>query len=53
KSYAHVLKTHNSFEALDCESAPLIVLDDDCLNSRDLSKTLLGRVKSLASDVES
>ncbi|GJW02192.1 RNA-directed DNA polymerase, eukaryota [Tanacetum coccineum] len=45
KSYAHVLKTHNSFEALDCESAPSIVLDDDCLNSRDLSKTLLGRVK--------
>ncbi|GJZ95239.1 RNA-directed DNA polymerase, eukaryota [Tanacetum coccineum] len=41
KSYAHVLKTHNSFEALDCESAPSIVLDDDCLNSRDLSKTLL------------
>ncbi|GJV88851.1 nucleotide-binding alpha-beta plait domain-containing protein [Tanacetum coccineum] len=35
KSYTHVLKTHNSFEALDCESAPSIVLDDDCLNSRD------------------
>ncbi|GJX75660.1 nucleotide-binding alpha-beta plait domain-containing protein [Tanacetum coccineum] len=49
KSYAHVLKTHNSFEALDCESAPSIVLDDDCLNSRDLSKTLLGRVKEFAS----
>ncbi|GJX61597.1 RNA-directed DNA polymerase, eukaryota [Tanacetum coccineum] len=44
----HVLKTHNSFEALDCEFVPSIVLDDDCLNSRDLSKTLLGRVKELA-----
>ncbi|GJT71688.1 nucleotide-binding alpha-beta plait domain-containing protein [Tanacetum coccineum] len=49
KSYAHVLNTHNSFEALDCESVPSIVLDDDCLNSRDLSKTLLGRIKELAS----
>ncbi|GKC19733.1 nucleotide-binding alpha-beta plait domain-containing protein [Tanacetum coccineum] len=49
KSYAHVLKTHNSFEALDCESAPSIVLDDDCLNSRDLSKDLLGRVLRFAS----
>ncbi|GJY36402.1 nucleotide-binding alpha-beta plait domain-containing protein [Tanacetum coccineum] len=47
KSYTHVLKTHNSFEALDCESAPSIVLDDDCLNSRDLSKTLLGRVNAV------
>ncbi|GKB26093.1 RNA-directed DNA polymerase, eukaryota [Tanacetum coccineum] len=34
---------------LDCESVPSIVLDDDCLNSRDLSKTLLGRIKELAS----
>ncbi|GKA84929.1 nucleotide-binding alpha-beta plait domain-containing protein [Tanacetum coccineum] len=34
---------------MDCESAPSIVLDDDCLNSRDLSKTLLGRVKEFAS----
>ncbi|GKC98744.1 RNA-directed DNA polymerase, eukaryota, reverse transcriptase zinc-binding domain protein, partial [Tanacetum coccineum] len=32
-----------------CESVPSIVLDDDCLNSRDLSKTLLGRIKELAS----
>ncbi|GJT21729.1 nucleotide-binding alpha-beta plait domain-containing protein [Tanacetum coccineum] len=37
KSYAHVLKTHNSFEALDCESAPSIVLDDVVLIHENLS----------------
>ncbi|GKB06525.1 hypothetical protein Tco_0834758 [Tanacetum coccineum] len=36
-------------ELLIFVSISFIVLDDDCLNSRDLSKTLLGRVKEFAS----
>ncbi|GJR53415.1 nucleotide-binding alpha-beta plait domain-containing protein [Tanacetum coccineum] len=44
KSYAHVVSNKNMFEALKYDSMPSIVLEDDCLNSKDLSNTLLGRV---------
>ncbi|GKC60277.1 RNA-directed DNA polymerase, eukaryota, reverse transcriptase zinc-binding domain protein, partial [Tanacetum coccineum] len=37
------------FGALECDSMPSIVLDDECLISKDLSKALLGRVKEFAS----
>ncbi|GJR00458.1 nucleotide-binding alpha-beta plait domain-containing protein [Tanacetum coccineum] len=33
----------------DIESVPAVVLDDECLLSKDLSKSLLGRVKEFAS----
>nr|GEW67594.1 glucose-methanol-choline oxidoreductase, FAD/NAD(P)-binding domain protein [Tanacetum cinerariifolium] len=37
------------FGALECDPMPSIVLDDECLISKDLSKALLGRVKEFAS----
>nr|GEU99436.1 RNA-directed DNA polymerase, eukaryota, reverse transcriptase zinc-binding domain protein [Tanacetum cinerariifolium] len=49
KSYVHVVKVKNIFGALECDSMPSIVLDDECLISKDLSKALLGRVKEFAS----
>ncbi|GKB49781.1 nucleotide-binding alpha-beta plait domain-containing protein, partial [Tanacetum coccineum] len=49
KSYAHAVKVKNMFGALECDSMPSIVLDDECLISKDLSKALLGRVKEFAS----
>nr|GEU68640.1 RNA-directed DNA polymerase, eukaryota, reverse transcriptase zinc-binding domain protein [Tanacetum cinerariifolium] len=49
KSYVHAVKVKNMFEALECDSMPSIVLDDECLISKYLSKALLGRVKDFAS----
>nr|GEZ55020.1 RNA-directed DNA polymerase, eukaryota, reverse transcriptase zinc-binding domain protein [Tanacetum cinerariifolium] len=49
KSYVHAVKVKNMFGALECDSMPSIVLDDECLISKDLSKALLGRVKEFAS----
>nr|GEU31128.1 nucleotide-binding alpha-beta plait domain-containing protein [Tanacetum cinerariifolium] len=49
KSYVHAVKVKNMFEALECDSMPSIVLDNECLISKDLSKALLGRVKEFAS----
>nr|GEY47068.1 RNA-directed DNA polymerase, eukaryota, reverse transcriptase zinc-binding domain protein [Tanacetum cinerariifolium] len=43
KSYVHAVKVKNMFGALECDSKPSIVLDDECLISKDLSKALLGR----------
>nr|GEU92047.1 RNA-directed DNA polymerase, eukaryota [Tanacetum cinerariifolium] len=43
KSYVHAVKVKNMFGALECDSMPSIVLDDECLISKDLSKALLGR----------
>ncbi|GJR55734.1 RNA-directed DNA polymerase, eukaryota [Tanacetum coccineum] len=37
------------FGALECDSMPLIVLNDECLISKDFSRALLGRVKEFAS----
>ncbi|GKA65245.1 RNA-directed DNA polymerase, eukaryota, reverse transcriptase zinc-binding domain protein [Tanacetum coccineum] len=34
---------------MEIESTPALVLDDECLNSKDLSNSLLGRVKAFAS----
>ncbi|GJS91827.1 RNA-directed DNA polymerase, eukaryota, reverse transcriptase zinc-binding domain protein [Tanacetum coccineum] len=34
---------------MEIESTPMLVLDDECLNSKDLSNSLLGRVKEFAS----
>nr|GFB80426.1 nucleotide-binding alpha-beta plait domain-containing protein [Tanacetum cinerariifolium] len=49
KSYVHAVKVKNIFRALECDYMPSIVLDDECLISKDLSKALLGRVKDFAS----
>ncbi|GKE41251.1 nucleotide-binding alpha-beta plait domain-containing protein [Tanacetum coccineum] len=47
-SYANVVKDHT--QQVSCDSEPLVlVLDDDCVLSKDLSKCLLGRVKEFAS----
>nr|GEW82868.1 nucleotide-binding alpha-beta plait domain-containing protein [Tanacetum cinerariifolium] len=49
KSYVHVVKGNNISGTMKCDSIPAIVLDDECLYSKDLSKSLLGRVKEFAS----
>ncbi|GKC72909.1 nucleotide-binding alpha-beta plait domain-containing protein, partial [Tanacetum coccineum] len=49
KSYVHVLKVNNMSGLKESDSFPSIVLDDECLLSKDLSKSLLGRVKEFAS----
>nr|GEZ36427.1 RNA-directed DNA polymerase, eukaryota [Tanacetum cinerariifolium] len=49
KSYVHAVKVKNMFGVLECDSMPSIILDDECLISKDLSKALLGRVKYFAS----
>nr|GEW66707.1 glucose-methanol-choline oxidoreductase, FAD/NAD(P)-binding domain protein [Tanacetum cinerariifolium] len=49
KSYVHTVKVKNTFGALECDSMPSIVLNDECLISKDLSKALLGRVKDFVS----
>ncbi|GJZ97811.1 nucleotide-binding alpha-beta plait domain-containing protein [Tanacetum coccineum] len=47
KSFVHVVKGINM--AKETESIPAIVLDDECLNSKDLSNSLIGRVKEFVS----
>jgi hypothetical protein len=47
KSFVHVVKDINLVQ--ETESIPAIVLDDECLNSKDLSNSLMGRVKEFAS----
>nr|GEU61902.1 nucleotide-binding alpha-beta plait domain-containing protein [Tanacetum cinerariifolium] len=49
KSYVHVVKGNNMSRTMVCDSIPTIVLDDKCLYSKDLSKSLLGMVKEFAS----
>nr|GFA71959.1 glucose-methanol-choline oxidoreductase, FAD/NAD(P)-binding domain protein [Tanacetum cinerariifolium] len=49
KVYVHVVKGNNMSGTMDYDSIPAIVLDDECLYSKDLSKSLLGRVKVFAS----
>nr|GEV98146.1 nucleotide-binding alpha-beta plait domain-containing protein [Tanacetum cinerariifolium] len=48
KSYIHVVKGNNMSGTMECDSIPAIVLDDECLHSKILSKSLLGRVKEFA-----
>nr|GEY18963.1 retrovirus-related Pol polyprotein LINE-1 [Tanacetum cinerariifolium] len=47
KSFMSVVKDNKL--AKETESSPAIVLEDDCLNARDLYLSLMGRVKELAS----
>ncbi|GJX76350.1 hypothetical protein Tco_0323161 [Tanacetum coccineum] len=44
-SYVRVVKGQLQSGGGDIESVPAVVLDDECLLSKDLSKSLLGRVK--------
>ncbi|GJS63377.1 RNA-directed DNA polymerase, eukaryota [Tanacetum coccineum] len=48
-SYVRVLKRERLKGDGDVEMPRVVVLDDDCLLPRDLSKSLLGRVKEFAS----
>nr|GFA15098.1 nucleotide-binding alpha-beta plait domain-containing protein [Tanacetum cinerariifolium]GFB44807.1 nucleotide-binding alpha-beta plait domain-containing protein [Tanacetum cinerariifolium] len=48
KTYIHVVKGISQLGSRENE-VPALVLDDDCLLSKDLSKFLLGRVKEFAS----
>ncbi|PWA57104.1 hypothetical protein CTI12_AA377600 [Artemisia annua] len=48
-SFANVLAGNNGSGSMESKSIPTIVLEDDCLHSRDLSKSLLGRVKEVSS----
>nr|GEZ57452.1 putative RNA-directed DNA polymerase, eukaryota, reverse transcriptase zinc-binding domain protein [Tanacetum cinerariifolium] len=45
KLYVHVVKGNNMSGTMKYDSIPAIVLDDECLYSKDLSKSLLGRVE--------
>ncbi|GKA66339.1 hypothetical protein Tco_0766147 [Tanacetum coccineum] len=47
KSFVSVVKT--SRMPLDKESPPAIVLEDDCLNEKDLTLSFMGKVKEMAS----
>nr|GEU80678.1 hydroxycinnamoyl-CoA quinate/shikimate transferase [Tanacetum cinerariifolium] len=49
KSFVHVVKSNNMSGSTESVSIPTIVVDDECLYSKDLSKSLLGRVKEFAS----
>nr|GEX60484.1 RNA-directed DNA polymerase, eukaryota, reverse transcriptase zinc-binding domain protein [Tanacetum cinerariifolium] len=49
KSFVDVLSGKNRSESMESESSTAIVLDDDCLYYKDLSKSLLGRVKEVTS----
>ncbi|GKB48738.1 nucleotide-binding alpha-beta plait domain-containing protein, partial [Tanacetum coccineum] len=48
-SYVRVVKGELKNGELEVKSQPAMVLDDDCLASKDLSKFLMGRVKEFAS----
>ncbi|GJR30324.1 nucleotide-binding alpha-beta plait domain-containing protein [Tanacetum coccineum] len=48
-SYVHVVKGINSSVAAESDLTSAMVLDDECLNSSDLSNSLMGRVKEFAS----
>nr|GEY18831.1 RNA-directed DNA polymerase, eukaryota [Tanacetum cinerariifolium] len=49
KSFATVLSGKVRSDPIENEVSPAIVLDDDCLYSKDLSKSLLGRGKEVSS----
>ncbi|GJZ67632.1 RNA-directed DNA polymerase, eukaryota [Tanacetum coccineum] len=48
-SFAQVVKGEKLYGGVETESGPAVVLDDECLADKDLSKSLLGRVKEFAS----
>ncbi|GJY89018.1 hypothetical protein Tco_0503646, partial [Tanacetum coccineum] len=46
-SFTAVLKTRTTNPNLAVESAHAIVLDDSCLSERDLSCSLMGKIKDI------
>ncbi|GJY25245.1 RNA-directed DNA polymerase, eukaryota [Tanacetum coccineum] len=48
-SYVNVVKSKFSTGLGDVDSGPAIVMDDGCLNPKDVSNALLGKVKEFAS----
>nr|GEU47283.1 nucleotide-binding alpha-beta plait domain-containing protein [Tanacetum cinerariifolium] len=46
-SYAHVVKGSQNSK-MDLDSSPVMVLDDSCLNEKDYSLCLMGKVKDFA-----
>ncbi|GKA47968.1 nucleotide-binding alpha-beta plait domain-containing protein [Tanacetum coccineum] len=48
-SYVHVVKGKTPYVIMESDSTPALVLDEECLNSSDLSNSLFGRVKEFAS----
>nr|GEX51040.1 nucleotide-binding alpha-beta plait domain-containing protein [Tanacetum cinerariifolium] len=48
-SFAQAVKGDELYGCVETESGPVVVLDDECLADKDLSKSLLGRVKEFAS----
>nr|GEU53247.1 integrase, catalytic region, zinc finger, CCHC-type, peptidase aspartic, catalytic [Tanacetum cinerariifolium] len=49
KSFVHVVKSNNMSGSTESDSIPAIVVDDECLYSKHLPKSLLGRMKEFAS----
>ncbi|GKE27020.1 RNA-directed DNA polymerase, eukaryota, partial [Tanacetum coccineum] len=49
KSFVNVVKSNTRSGSVECDSTPAIVLDEECLYSKDLTISLLGRVKEFAS----
>ncbi|GJY32758.1 nucleotide-binding alpha-beta plait domain-containing protein [Tanacetum coccineum] len=48
-SFAQVVTGKDQREGADKESSPVMVLDEECLVEKDVSKSLFGRVKEFAS----
>ncbi|GJY77111.1 retrovirus-related pol polyprotein from transposon TNT 1-94 [Tanacetum coccineum] len=48
-SYSHAVKRGNQTPNMEGESKPAIVLDETCMNEKDLSKSLMGKVKEFGS----
>nr|GEV86609.1 RNA-directed DNA polymerase, eukaryota, nucleotide-binding alpha-beta plait domain protein [Tanacetum cinerariifolium] len=48
-SYVNEVKSNSLFDHCDVDSSPAIVMEDDCLNSKDVSYALLGKVKEYSS----
>ncbi|GJR94346.1 RNA-directed DNA polymerase, eukaryota [Tanacetum coccineum] len=48
KSYVHVVKGNPHSGSMGSDPKPAIALDDDCLLTKDLCNSLLGRVKEFA-----
>ncbi|GJV76435.1 nucleotide-binding alpha-beta plait domain-containing protein [Tanacetum coccineum] len=49
KLFVNVVKSNTRSGSVECDSTPVIVLDEECLYSKDLTNSLLGRVKEFAS----
>ncbi|GJT95488.1 RNA-directed DNA polymerase, eukaryota, reverse transcriptase zinc-binding domain protein [Tanacetum coccineum] len=48
-SFAHAVIGKNHMEGVENDMSPVVVLDDECLVEKDISKSLFGRVKEFAS----